>query len=104
MKKYLAALALVSTLTSCSQVDLAKTLRYNDNRPVALGDIQFQNLQKMNHGESCGYNFLYVLPIFGNSSILTAAQKGKVNNVKFIGETGFWTFPFNQVCTVVYGD
>lgn len=103
MKKLLLTLFLASTLASCVSKDLAKTLQYSDNRPVSLEDIRFQELQKMKHGESCSYNLLYVIPIFGNSSLITAAQKGEVNVIKYVGETGFWTFPFSRTCTVVYG-
>jgi hypothetical protein len=58
----------------------------------------------MKHGKACSYNLLYVVHVFGNSSILTAAEDGEVNNVKLIDETGFWTFPFSKICTVVYGN
>ncbi len=104
MKKYLITTILLLATASCSYVDLAKTLRYADNRPVGVENIKFQELQTMKHGKSCSYSFLYVLPVFGNSSIITAAENGDVNNVKLIGETGFWTFPFAQTCTVVYGN
>ena len=106
MKKFILSLSIITLtlLSSCSHKDLAKTLRYADNRPVGVENIRFQELQTMKHGKACGYNFLYILPIFGNSSILTAAEDGEVNNIKLIGETGFWTFPFSQNCTVVYGD
>ena len=103
MKKLLTILFLVSILTSCVNKDLAKTLQYSDNRPVSLEDIRFQELQNMKHGEACSLNLLYFLPIFGNSSLITAAQNGDVNIIKYVGETGFWTFPFSRTCTVVYG-
>lgn len=83
---------------------MAKTLRYADNRPVGVENIKFQDLQKMKHGEACGYDFLYFIPLFGNTSIISAAEAGKINNVRLIGETGFWTFPFSRNCTKVYGD
>ncbi|MBU6338376.1 MAG: hypothetical protein KGQ36_00160 [Rickettsiales bacterium] len=102
--KYLLILLLSLGLASCSHKDLAKTLRYADNKPVGVENIRFQELQTMKNGRACSYNLLYILPIFGNSSIITAAENGKVNNVRLIGETGFWTFPFSQVCTVVYGN
>jgi hypothetical protein len=104
MTKLFSALILLGLLTSCVTKDLAKTLQYSDNRPVSLEDIRFQELQKMKHGQSCSWNFLYFLPIFGNSSLITAAQNGEVNIIKYVGETGFWTFPFSRACTVVYGD
>ena len=104
MKKYLIILLLSIALTSCSYKDLAKTLRYADNRPVGVENIKFKDLQTMKHGKACGYNLLYILPVFGNTSIITAAENGEVNNVKLIGETGFWTFPFSKSCTVVYGN
>jgi hypothetical protein len=104
MKKYLGVLLALFAASSCSYKDLAKNLRYADNRPVGVENIRFQELQTMKHGKSCSYDFLYVLPVFGNSSVITAAENGEVNNVKLIGETGFWTFPFSKVCTVVYGE
>lgn len=106
MKKHLGILLASSLLliSSCAYKDMSKNLRYADNRPVGVENIRFQELQTMKHGKACGYNFLYVLPVFGNSSLITAAENGEVNNVKLIGETGFWTFPFSRTCTVVYGN
>jgi hypothetical protein len=104
VKKYVILSAILFASASCSYKDLARTLRYSDNRPVRVDEIRFQELQKMKHGESCGYNLLYAVPIFGDSSIVRAAQNGEVNKVTYIGETGFWTFPFSQTCTVVYGE
>jgi TRL-like protein family len=99
--KYLITLILLLS-TSCSYTDTAKNLRYADNRPVSISDIKFQELQAMKHGKSCGYSFLFI-PMFGNRSLITAAESGNINNVKLIGETGFWAFPFSQTCTIVYG-
>lgn len=104
MKKYLVILLGLFFVSSCAYKDMARNLRYSDNRPVGVENIKFQKLQTMKHGKACGYNFLYILPVFGNSSIITAAENGEVDNVKLIGETGFWTFPFSKTCTVVYGD
>lgn len=104
IKKYTIIFVALLACVSCSHKDLARTLRYSDNRPVSVDEIRFQELQKMKHGESCGYNLLYTIPIFGDASIIRAAQKGEVNKVSYIGETGFWTFPFSQTCTVVYGE
>ena len=103
MKKTISIILLL-IMTSCSHKDLARTLQYSDERPVSLTDISFQNLQKMKHGKSCSYKFLFFLPILGDSSLLTAAQNGEVNKIKYIGETGYWTFPFSKSCTVVYGE
>ncbi len=103
MKKTLLLIAILLS-TSCARTDLAKTLRYADERRVLVKDISFQDLQSMKQGKSCTYNFLYVIPMFGDGSIITAANKGKIDRVKLIGQSGFWTFPFNQNCTVVYGD
>ena len=104
MKKLYSILILLGLLTSCVTKDLAKTLQYSDNRSVSLEDIRFKELQKMKNGQACSWNFLYFLPVFGNSSLITAAQNGEVNIIKYVGETGFWTFPFSRSCTVVYGD
>jgi hypothetical protein len=83
---------------------MAKTLRYADNQPVGVQNIKFQDLQKMKQGKACGYDLLYIVPLFGNRSIIAAAENGKINTIKLIGETGFWTFPFSKNCTIVYGD
>ena len=106
MKKIFKISLLLSlmTISSCAYKDMSKNLRYADNRPVGVENIKFKELQKMKKGKACGYNLLYVLPVFGNSSLITSAENGEVNNVKLIGETGFWTFPFSRTCTVVYGD
>ncbi len=102
--KYIFTIIALLAISSCSHKDLARTLRYSDNRPVGVDAIRFQDLQQMKNGESCGYNLFYFIPMFGDSSIIRAAQAGEVNRIKYIGETGFWTFPFSQTCTVVYGD
>ena len=102
MKKILIIIALFLA-QSCSHKDLAKTLQYSDNRPVSLEDVRFQKLQQMKHGKACSYKFLFFLPILGDSSLLTAAHNGEVNQIKYVGETGYWTFPFSKSCTVVYG-
>lgn len=102
--KFLIALLASILLSSCAYKDMAKTLRYADNRPVGVENIKFKELQKMKRGRACSYSFLYLIPMFGDSSILSAAESGQINNVRLIGETGFWTFPFSQSCTVVYGE
>ncbi len=104
IKKYIILSTILLAGSSCSHKDLARTLRYSDNRPVQVNEIRFQELQEMKHGESCGYNLLDAIPIFGDASIVRAAQSGEVNKVTYIGETGFWTFPFSKSCTVVYGE
>ena len=101
------ALVLVATaaLAACVPTkDLARTLRYADNKPVRFEDIRFADMQQMRHGRACTLNLLYFLPLYGDGSLITAAEDGKVNTVQLIGETGKWYFPFNTNCTVVYGD
>ena len=44
------------------------------------------------------------MPVYGDGSIISAADQGNINNVELIGETGMWYFPFNKNCTIVYGD
>ena len=83
--------------------DLSKTLRFADDKSVSISQLKLQELQKMRKGKSCSYNFL-MLPMFGSSSIIDAADKGGVNQIQLIGETGFWFFPFLRNCTIVYGD
>lgn len=97
--------AMVLTLTGCAtSKDLAKTLRYADNRPVGIENIRFVDLEQMKRGKACTVNAFYVLPLYGDGSIITAAEAGGINNVQLIGETGRWYFPFNTSCTVVFGD
>jgi hypothetical protein len=98
-------MAVVLTITGCASVtkDLARTLRYSDGQPVGVKNIDYQELQTRPKGEACTWNFLFVLPIFGDGSIITAANNGNVNNIELIGETGIWYFPMNKNCTVVYG-
>ncbi len=104
-KKLLLPVLASLLLCSCAATkDLSKTLRYADNKPVGVENIRFQELNTMKRGDACTWNFLYVIPIMGDSSIITAADDGKVNTVQLIGETGRWFFPFNKSCTVVFGD
>lgn len=103
--KNVVTLALAASLSGCvTTKDLAHTLRYADNKPVGVENIRFVDLQKMKRGDACTLNFLYFLPIYGDGSLITAADDGKINTVQLIGETGKWYFPFNTNCTVVYGD
>ena len=105
MNKFISILIVIFLINGCAASnDLAKTLRYSDNRPVGVKDIKFRELQSMKKGEACTWNIFYYLPIQGDGSIITAASKGDINNVELIGETGFWYFPFSKNCTVVFGD
>ncbi|MCM0082452.1 TRL-like family protein [Geomonas sp. Red32] len=105
MKKLAALLMVVIGVSGCVPTkDLAKTLRYADNTPVGVENIKFIDLQQMKKGESCTFNMFYFLPLWGDGSIITAANKGSINTVELIGETGYWYFPFSTNCTIVYGD
>jgi hypothetical protein len=105
MKKLIAIVAIMSLLSGCTNTkDLAKTLRYADNTPISVNQIKFIELEKMKRGKACTFNFIYFIPIYGDGSILTAAENGHINTVELIGETGHWYFPFSTDCTVVFGD
>lgn len=105
MKRLLLAAAATAVLAGCvTTKDLAHTLRYADNKPVGVENIRFVDLQKMKRGRACTLNFLYAIPVYGDGSLITAAEDGEINTVQLIGETGKWYFPFNTNCTVVYGD
>ncbi len=105
MKKLIFILVMVSCLAGCATTkDLAKTLRYANNTPVGAENIKFIELDKMKRGTACTVNLLYFIPLFGDGSIIAAADEGKINNVVLIGETGHWYFPFSTDCTVVFGD
>jgi len=105
MKKLFVILALMSSIAGCANTkDLAKTLRYANNTPVGAENIKFIELDKMRRGTACTLNLLYFIPLFGDGSIIAAADEGKINNVELIGETGRWYFPFSSNCTVVFGD
>jgi hypothetical protein len=83
---------------------MAKNLRYADNTPVGAEKIKFVELDKMKRGTACTVNLFYFIPIYGDGSIIAAADDGKINTVELIGETGRWYFPFSTNCTVVFGD
>lgn len=106
----LSSALLVSTLSigglsGCATTeDLAKTLRYANNTPVGVDNIKFQQLTDMKRGTACTWNFLYFFPIYGDGSIITAADQGEINSVELIGQTGKWYFPVSKNCTVVFGD
>jgi hypothetical protein len=105
MKKLLVTMIMTSALFGCASTkDLAKTLRYADNTPVGAENIKFIELDKMKRGTSCTFNLIYFIPLFGDGSIIAAADDGKINSVQLIGETGRWYFPFSTNCTVVFGD
>jgi hypothetical protein len=104
MKALLLAAAATALMGCTPTKDLARTLRYANNKPVGVDNIRFVDLQKMKRGEACTVNLLYVLPLWGDGSLITAADKGDINTVQLIGETGKWYFPFNTNCTIVYGD
>ena len=105
MKKLLVSMIMASALFGCASTkDLAKTLRYADNRPVGAENIKFIEIANMKRGTACTFNLFYFIPLFGDGSIIAAADDGKVNTVQLIGETGRWYFPFSTNCTVVFGD
>jgi hypothetical protein len=91
--------------TSCVYKDLSKTLHYSyeGSEKIGVQNIQFQDLRDMKTGQSCAYNAFYVFPI-GDTSIMSATRNGNLNKILFIGESGFWTFPFSKTCTVVFGN
>lgn len=105
MKK-IVVLLIVVLVSGCATVtkDLARTLRYSDGGVVGVKNIHFKELQSRKKGESCTWNLFFFLPVYGDGSIISAADQGDVNNVELIGETGLWYFPLNRNCTVVYGD
>jgi len=105
MKTLIAVVAMVSLFSGCTSTkDLAKTLRYADNTPIGVNQIKYIELEKMKRGKTCTFNLFYFIPIYGDGSILTAAENGHINTVELIGETGHWYFPFSTDCTVVFGD
>jgi len=105
MKKLFVILAIMSSIAGCANTkDLATTLRYANNTPVGAENIKFIELNKMRRGTTCTLNLLYFIPLYGDGSIIAAADEGKINNVVLIGETGRWYFPFSTNCTVVFGD
>ncbi len=98
-------MALLAGISACLPTrDLARSLRYANNHPVGAENIKFLELNKMKRGKACTLDLLMILPLFGDGSIITAANKGNINNVELIGETGWWFFPFCTSCTVVFGD
>lgn len=101
--KILLPLLLLFT-ASCVHQDLSKTLRhsYAGGEKLGVNNINFKELNSMKRGESCLFRVLYLIP-FGDDSIITATRKGQIDNVTYIGETGFWGFPFSKSCTVVFG-
>lgn len=105
MKKVILIILIISAITGCANTkDLATTLRYADNSRIGVDKIQFIELNKMKRGKTCTFNLLYYIPLWGDGSIITAADEGKINNVQLIGETGRWYFPFTTACTIVFGD
>lgn len=105
MKRFLLAAGMLLALGGCtSSKDLAKTLRYADQRAVAVEQFDFTELDKLERGEACTVNFLNFLPLFGDGSLITAVEKAKISRIRYVGETGYWYFPFCTHCTVVFGE
>ena len=105
MTKVLAIAALIVIFVGCATVskDISHTLRYADGTVVGVHSVDYQDLQTRPKGEACTWNLLFAFPLFGDGSVITAANNGSVNDVDLIAETGVWYFPFNKNCTVVYG-
>ena len=105
MRKLIVILVILSAISGCIPTkDLAKTLRYSNNDPIGVENIKFVELDTMRMGKACTFNLLYIIPLYGDGSIIRAADNGKINTVELIGKTGWWYFPFNTNCTVVFGD
>jgi hypothetical protein len=105
MQRLLLPLVAVVALSGCvSTKDLAKTLRYADQRAISVGEFQFAELGQLRKGKACTVNFMNWLPLFGDGSLITAVESGEINQIRYIGETGYWYFPFSTNCTVVFGD
>jgi hypothetical protein len=105
MKKLLTVAALGLATAGCATTkDLAQTLRYADNRPVGVANIKFVDLEHMKRGTACTWNLAFIVPVYGDGSIITAADDGRINTVQLIGETGKWFGPVSRNCTVVFGD
>ena len=102
--KLLALSILIVGLTSCVHQDLSKTLRhsYSDGEKLGVSNINYDSLKGMKKGQACLFRFLYLIPL-GDDSIMTTTFNGEISSVIYIGETGFWGFPFSKSCTVVYG-
>ncbi len=95
---------LLLSLTSCVHQDLSKTLRhaYDSGEKIGVSNISYDKLKEMKKGEACLFRLLYLIPV-GDDSTMTAAFNGKIDKIVYVGETGFWGFPFSKSCTVVYG-
>ena len=105
MKRIVVVVTMAMVLCGCvTTKDLAKTLRYANNSPVGPENIKFIELEKLKRGTACTVNLFYFIPLYGDGSIIAAADDGKINTVTLIGETGKWYFPFSTNCTVVFGD
>ena len=102
--KYLLTAALLIGSTSCINKEMSNNLRhsYSTHEKIGMANIEFQTLRDLKHGAACSYNLFYIIP-FGNTSIFFAAEEGAVNKISYIGESGFWSFPFSKTCTEVFG-
>jgi len=98
MKKFTILAILSALFFSCGvSKDLARTLRFADTgRTLGIDEISFKELKTMKKGQSCTWNLLFFIPIFGDGSIITSAEKGDIN---FILENSarFYSFsPTNE--------
>lgn len=101
--KFLISLFLLLS-TSCVNQDLSKTLRhaYPKGEKLGISNISYDSLKAMKRGESCAIRLLYLIPV-GDNSVMAATNNGKIDTITYIGESGYWGFPFSKSCTVVYG-
>ena len=101
--KTLSVLLLISCI-SCVPIDTAKTLKNADNTDVDLSKVNFAELRNVKQGKTCVWNLAYVFPLYGDDTVMKAAENGDISNIELTARTGFWTFPINKSCLVVYGD
>ena len=95
---------LLLSLAACVHQDLSKTLRhsYDGGEKIGISNISYDELKVMKRGEACLFKLLYLIPV-GDDSTMTAAFNGRIDEIVYIGESGFWGFPISKTCTVVYG-
>lgn len=102
MKKHIVIFALFCV--SCVPIDTAKTLKHADGTNVDLSKVNFAELRNTKQGSACVWNLAYAIPLYGDDTVMKAAQNGNISNIELTARTGLWTFPINKSCLVVYGD
>ncbi len=107
MLKYLSYLVTVLIVTSCSMprsADFGSTSSFVYASTESLMVTPNANIGSK-VGTSCNHSFFFGFVTTGDSSVKTAAEKGKISKISIVDQEKFGILDlFGKVCTIVYGE